>query len=81
MPVQRKHPERVLQENNKLSLREHEILIHLSCGNCNKAIADSLGVTINTVEKHLTSIYKKLNVKSRMEAVLWWVENGRVFRN
>jgi DNA-binding CsgD family transcriptional regulator len=33
------------------------------------------------VEKHLTNIYKKLGVKSRTEAALWWLEKGGDFRN
>lgn len=80
MPKQRKQSEaKVLPENTNtesefLSDRESEILNQLSCGASNKTIADSLGITINTVEKHLTNIYKKLKVKSRMEAVLRWMK-------
>lgn len=47
----------------------------------NKAIAASLNITINTVEKHLAHIYKKLNVGSRAEAVHWWDEKITDFRN
>lgn len=82
MPEQRKtklSEARALQENTNseggtLSGRESEILDQLSCGASNKMIADSLGITINTIEKHLSSIYKKLRVKSRIEAVLRWVK-------
>lgn len=64
-----------------LSCRECEVLDQLSRGVCNQVLANSLQVTISTVEKHLTNIYKKLGVSSRTEAVLWWVEKGGVFRN
>ncbi|MBI2757585.1 MAG: response regulator transcription factor [Chloroflexi bacterium] len=80
MPDTKSQPEsKVIQENTdseceSLSNRESEILDQLSCGTSNKTIADSLGITINTVEKHLTNIYKKLKVKSRMEAVLRWMK-------
>lgn len=37
--------------------------------------------SIHTVEKHLTGAYKKLGVKGRAEAILWWVQNGRGFRD
>jgi len=67
--------------NTNLSHRECDVLNLLSRGACNQDISISLGVTISTVEKHLTSIYKKLEVKSRTEAVLWWLEKGGVFRN
>jgi len=40
----------------------------------------SLGISVDTVEKHLKSIYKKLGVTSRTEAVVWWLEKGTDFR-
>ncbi|MCB0100571.1 MAG: response regulator transcription factor [Anaerolineales bacterium] len=64
-----------------LSQREIQVLKELANGNSNKTIALSLGITINTVEKHLTLIYQKINVKSRAEAILWWMQNGGGFRN
>ncbi|NWF63985.1 MAG: helix-turn-helix transcriptional regulator [Chloroflexi bacterium] len=66
---------------NILSPREIQVLKELAHGNSNKTIALSLGITINTVEKHLTLIYQKINVKSRAEAILWWIQNGGVFRS
>jgi DNA-binding NarL/FixJ family response regulator len=66
---------------SSLSNREKEVLQILTEGADNYGIAASLNVTIDTVEKHLTNIYKKLGVKSRMEATLWWLEKGRDFRN
>ena len=66
---------------NILSKREVQVLKELAHGNSNKTIALSLGITINTVEKHLTLIYQKINVKSRTEAILWWIQNGGVFRS
>jgi len=47
----------------------------------NKAIAASLGISINTVEKHLANIYKNLGVTSRAEAIHWWLEKITDFRN
>jgi DNA-binding NarL/FixJ family response regulator len=71
------------QTRNKwesLSNREREVLQKLTEGANNNAIASSLEITINTVEKHLKSIYKKLEVSSRSEAILWWLEKGTDFR-
>lgn len=67
--------------NSVLSCREIEILQELVHGSSNKIIAAFMGITINTVEKHLTGIYKKLGIKNRSEAILWWLKNGGVFRN
>lgn len=59
-----------------LSAREREVLQMLTEGADNKAIATSLEIKINTVEKHLENVYKKLGVTSRTEAVHWWVESN-----
>ncbi len=64
-----------------LSDREREALQMLTEGVENKEIAESLDITINTVEKHLANIYRKLNVTSRAEAIVWWLEKGTDFRN
>jgi DNA-binding NarL/FixJ family response regulator len=63
-----------------LSDREREVLHLLTEGQDNNLIASSLGISINTVEKHLKSLYKKLGVTSRTEAVHWWIETGTDFR-
>ena len=64
-----------------LSKREREVLQMLTEGADNNAIAASLEITINTVEKHLKNIYRKLGVSSRSEAICWWLEKGTDFRN
>lgn len=64
-----------------LSDREREVLQLLTEGADNKSIANYLAITINTVEKHLAHIYKKLGVNSRSEAIHWWIEKITDFRN
>jgi DNA-binding NarL/FixJ family response regulator len=53
----------------KLTEREAEILDYLAKGYANKEIADKLQVSVPTVRTHLRSIYEKLHVHSRTEAV------------
>jgi DNA-binding NarL/FixJ family response regulator len=53
-----------------LSRREKEILDLLCSGYANKEIAESLHLSIETVRDYLKSIYDKLHVRSRTEAVL-----------
>jgi len=53
----------------KLSYRESEVLALLSQGLRNRAIAASLYVGEETVKSHLKSIYRKLGVSSRGEAI------------
>ncbi len=55
---------------NELSSREREVAALLLQGNGNKQIAAALGITVRTVEFHLSNIYRKLGVASRTEAVL-----------
>ena len=54
----------------KLTKREHEILALLAKGYLYKEIADQLGITLSTVRAHLHTVYEKLHVQSRTEAVV-----------
>lgn len=53
-----------------LTLREIEVLTLVAKGANNQTIADKLFVKEVTVKTHLNSIFKKLKVKSRTQAVL-----------
>ncbi|MDI6869438.1 MAG: helix-turn-helix transcriptional regulator [Coprothermobacterota bacterium] len=53
-----------------LTKREKTVLDQLLQGKSNKEIAMVLGVSEKTVEKHLTSIYHKLDVSGRAEAIV-----------
>jgi DNA-binding NarL/FixJ family response regulator len=64
-----------------LTNREREILRLVSEGKENKEMARTLRVTMRTIEKHLGNVYEKLGVKSKIEAVLWWIKNGSDFTN
>ncbi|MCI2229725.1 response regulator transcription factor [Polaribacter sp. MSW13] len=57
-------------ETIKLSKRETEILIQLSKGLNYNSIAENLIISPSTVRKHIENIYKKLQVHSKMEAVI-----------
>ena len=52
-----------------LTSRQREILSLLKKGWNNQKIAYELGLSIKTIENHLTRIYRSLNVQSRLEAV------------
>lgn len=54
-----------------LSRREQEILGLLSRGLRNREIASSLGTSEKTVRNALVSIFRKLQLESRAEAILW----------
>ena len=54
---------------DRLTSRELEVLGLLAGGKTNKMIAASLSITEVTVKSHLQSIFRKLNVLSRTEAI------------
>jgi DNA-binding CsgD family transcriptional regulator len=58
-----------------LTARELQILQMVAAGYSNSRIADELFISPHTVKTHLYSIYKKINVPSRVQAALWAVKN------
>ena len=52
-----------------LNEREREVLDLIAHGARNKEIAASLFITVSTVEKHIASLFQKLGVSNRTEAV------------
>ncbi|MEH2119259.1 response regulator transcription factor [Nostoc sp.] len=54
----------------QITEREQEVLHWLLQGDSNKKIAKRLYITVATVKAHLTSIFKKLQVTSRTQAVV-----------
>jgi len=65
-------------ERGPLTERETEVLGLLSKGLANKQIAVSLGISEHTVKFHVSSIYTKLNVTNRTEAVRAGLRGGWV---
>ena len=52
-----------------LTKREQEVLAELQGGRTNRQIASRLGVSITTVNKHVQQVLKKLQVRTRAQAV------------
>ena len=67
-------------ESPKLSPREREVLQLAVNGLRNKAIGDELNISVRTVEGHFGSIFTRLNVSSRTEAVLYAISQHIVTR-
>ena len=53
-----------------LTLRERQILDLVAAGLPNAAIAGHLGMSVKTVGNHLSSIFAKLQVSRRSEAIV-----------
>lgn len=61
-----------------LTAREKEVLQHMAGGLANKQIALLLSISEHTVKFHLSSLYLKLGVSSRTEAVKRGIELGLI---
>ena len=61
--------------------REEDVLLLVTQGESNKSIADKLVLSEVTVKSHLNSIFKKLNVTNRTQAVLVAMQMNLVENN
>lgn len=64
------------QQAESLSEREREVLVHVAEGRSNKAIAEELYVSPNTVKSHVSSLLRKLNASSRTQLATIAVQQG-----
>ena len=60
----------------KLTNREREVIAVIGEGLKNKQIAERLFISEETVRRHLTSIYSKLDVSDRLELVIYAYRYG-----
>lgn len=61
---------------HKLSKREYEVLRLLAKGSISKNVADQLGISPATVRNHVKSIYAKIEVHNRAEAISYAMRHG-----
>jgi DNA-binding NarL/FixJ family response regulator len=66
------------EEETSLTEREKEVLQCLVEGLSNKEIAEKLFISDKTVKIHVSKIFKKLNVKSRSQVVIYAVQHQLV---
>ena len=59
---------------NQLTDRERDVLTCMVDGSNNQQIADKLDISIGTVKFHISNIFHKLGVDSRVEAVKMAIE-------
>ncbi|MFT6919289.1 MAG: LuxR family transcriptional regulator of csgAB operon [Cognaticolwellia sp.] len=63
------------QSKKLLTSRERDVLALLPTCKSNIEIADALFVSEHTIKSHLYKIFKKINVKNRLQAMSWIKEN------
>jgi DNA-binding NarL/FixJ family response regulator len=66
------------QELDQLTPREREVLRHIARGYMYKEIALSLGISVKTVEAHVSAVLRKLQLSSRHELSRWAVQRRLV---
>jgi DNA-binding NarL/FixJ family response regulator len=78
------HEKRILREFpkahtvNELTDRENQVVELICQGMKNRDIADQLFITETTVRHHLTSVFNKLEIGSRLELVVYAFKNNLV---
>lgn len=70
-----------LARHQQLSPREIEVLTLMADGAANKQIAGRLEIAERTVKAHISSVFMKLEVNSRAEAVAVALRKGLIPRN
>ncbi|HSF40741.1 MAG TPA: response regulator transcription factor [Thermoanaerobaculia bacterium] len=72
-----RHRESLLRGSiEALTPREVEILLLVAEGLSNQQIGGRLGMAVTTVRTHLSSVYGKLRVKTRVELALYVAQSG-----
>lgn len=59
-----------------LTLRELQILRHVTYGRTNKSVASELFISERTVDRHMSNIFNKLKVNSRVKATAFAIKHG-----
>jgi DNA-binding NarL/FixJ family response regulator len=62
----------------RLTPREREVLRALAEGLSDREISESLGLEVGTVRNHLVSVFGKLGVNSRLQALVFALRHGVV---
>jgi non-specific serine/threonine protein kinase len=76
-PARREPNARAEQAGLKwLTRREREVASLVADGLRNGEIADKLGISLNTVEVHMSNIMGKLGMDSRAQLAVWAAEQG-----
>ena len=63
-------------ELEKLTERERQVLELIAAGHSNQHIAETLFVTVNSVKTYIRGAYRRVDITSRSQAVIWAIHHG-----
>lgn len=63
-----------------LTPREGQVVRFIGQGASNREVATRLGVSVDTVKHHLTNVYSKVGVSSRLELAVYAIDHGLVVK-
>ena len=66
------------QRRDGLTARELEVLRWVAAGKTNRAIAQQLGLSEKTIDRHVSNIFTKIDVSSRAAATAYAYQNGLI---
>lgn len=60
----------------KITRRERDVLLLIAKGLNNKQIARELGLSVHTTKHHVSRLFDRIDVVSRLQAAIWYTQKG-----
>ena len=66
------------EENKVLTARELQLMYYVAEGLNNREIAERMYLSVHTIKAHLESIYLKLSVHNKIQALVYAIKNNLI---
>ncbi len=68
----------IVESDIPITTREAEVLKKIAIGCSNREIAQSLGISYETVKEHIQHLFRKVGAGDRTQAAIWAVRQNLV---